>query len=224
MEILFTFLLFCTQTVFHYGLAISTMLTPLLFYLPVLFDFAVNGDERFTIYILGFVPFYYGVSVGQIVSCIGLAVFFIAAAQWVWYYHKKVSLFTKGLYSKIRHPQFLGIIIVTLGLTMQVLASDLNAYVYPFDKGHHAIVGWPQLVGLWFLQVLGYITIAWYEERQLSKKFSGYKDYKQQVPFLFPIKSPKKIPEILLTVLLVAVICVVVVLLLPYEQYYSFYP
>jgi protein-S-isoprenylcysteine O-methyltransferase Ste14 len=193
------------------------MLTPLFVYLPILFRFAASGDERFTIYVLGVIPFYYGVTIGQIVSCIGLAILFIAAAQWIWLRYKKTGLFTKGLYSKVRHPQFLGIITITLGLTMQMLGSGLNNYVFPFNKGHSASLGWPQLVGLWFLQFVGYITIAWYEERQLSKKFSEYKNYKEHVSFLFPVKSPKKIPEILFTVLLVAIMCVVI-LLLPYDQ------
>jgi protein-S-isoprenylcysteine O-methyltransferase Ste14 len=215
MEILFTSLLLGTQTVFFWGVTISTMLTPLFVYLPILYHFAAAGDERFTIYVLSQVPFYYGVSVGQIVSYIGLAIFCIAAAQWIWFHHKKVGLFTRGLYSKIRHPQFLGIIIVTLGLTMEILGSGLNNYVLPREST--VSFGLPQLAGLWFLQVLGYITIAWYEERQLSKKFSEYKDYKQHVSFLFPVKTPKKIPEILFTALLVAVICIVI-LLLPYQQ------
>lgn len=215
-EIFFTLLLLGTQTVFHYGAFISVMLTPLFVYFPILFHFAVSGDERFRIYVLGQIPFYYGVSIGQILSLIGLGIFCVAAAQWIWLHNKKVGLFTKGLYSKIRHPQFLGIIIITLGLTMQILASGLYNYVSPFNRGHSASLGWPELAGLWFLQVLGYITIAWYEERQLSKKFSDYKDYKQHVPFLFPVKTPK-IPEILFTILLVAVICIVIQLL-PYQQ------
>jgi protein-S-isoprenylcysteine O-methyltransferase Ste14 len=215
MEILFTSLLLCTQTVFLWGVTISTMITPLFVYLPILYHFAAAGDERFTMYVLSQVPFYYGVSLGQIVSLIGLAIFCIAAAQWIWFHHKKVGLFTRGLYSKIRHPQFLGIIIVTLGLTMEILGSGINNYVFPSSPTLSFDL--TQLAGLWFLQVLGYITIAWYEERQLSKKFNEYKVYKQNVSFLIPLKTPKKIPEILFTIILVTVICLVI-LLLPYEQ------
>jgi protein-S-isoprenylcysteine O-methyltransferase Ste14 len=215
MESFLTFLLLGTQTVFLYGVTISTMLTPLLAYLPILLRFAAAGDERFSIYVLTAVPFYYGVVVGQVVSIVGLAIFFVAASQWIWLHHKKAGLFTKGLYSKVRHPQFLGIIVITLGLTIKVLESGINGYVLP--RMPSMTFGWQPLLAMWFLQVLGYITIAWYEERQLSKKFSEYKNYKQKVSFMFPIKTPKKIPEIPFTVLLVAVICLVI-LLLPYQQ------
>jgi protein-S-isoprenylcysteine O-methyltransferase Ste14 len=215
IEVFFTFLLLCTQTVFLYGVTISTMLTPLLFYLPILFRFAAHGDERFTDYVLSFIPFYSGISAGKLVALIGSVIFCIAAAQWIWLHHKKAGLFTKGLYSKIRHPQFLGIILVTLGLTMQIMESGINMYQLP--GGDDMVFNRGELVVLWFLQVLGYITIGWFEERQLSKKFTDYKEYRQHVSFLFPVKTPKKIPEILFTVLLVAVICIVI-LFLPYEQ------
>jgi steroid 5-alpha reductase family enzyme len=114
-----------------------------------------------------------------------------------------VGLYKTGLYGKVRHPQFTGILIITMGLT--VMSSTLG--------GHASL----QIVGLWLLQVLGYIAIAYYEERALTKKFSEeYKEYKRKVPFLFPIKSPKKIPELLFTLIIVIIICVIL-WLLPYD-------
>jgi protein-S-isoprenylcysteine O-methyltransferase Ste14 len=217
---LLTALLFSTQTVFHYGAFISVMITPLLFYLPILVNFAMTGDQRFEIYLLSFVPFYYGISLGQVVSCIGLIVFCIASIQWIWYRYKKANIFTKGIYAKIRHPQFLGIIVLTLGLTIEVLTSGLNGYVTPFNQGGHSThLGLPQLVGLWVLQVSGYVAIALYEERHMSKDFAGYREYKQKVPFLFPVKNPNAIPEALFTFLLIAMICAIL-FLLPYNLLY----
>ena len=73
------------------------------------------------------------------------------------------------------------------------------------------------LIGLWFLQVIGYIGIAKYEDWRLSKKFrDDYLQYKRKVPLLFPVKSPKLIPEILFTILLVAILCIAIYLL-PYD-------
>jgi protein-S-isoprenylcysteine O-methyltransferase Ste14 len=48
--------------------------------------------------------------VGRIVALIGLIVFLVAAVQWLWFRHKRLGLFKNGLYSRLRHPQFTGII------------------------------------------------------------------------------------------------------------------
>jgi hypothetical protein len=77
-------------------------------------------------------------------------------------------------------------------------------------------LGLPELAGLWFLQGIGYVTIALYEERQLSKKFAVFEEYKQSVPLLLPMKNPKKIPEIPFMVFLIFGICVIL-FLLPYD-------
>ena len=74
------------------------------------------------------------------------------------------------------------------------------------------------LIGLWFLQVIGYIGIAKYEDWRLSKKFKDdYLQYKRKVPLLLPVKSPKRIPETLFTVLLIAILCITIYLL-PYNS------
>ncbi len=149
--------------------------------------------------------------VGRIVSLIGAVIFTVAAVQWLWYHRKKIGLFTKGLYSKSRHPQFLGILITTMGLTIMVLTVGPMVGA-TFDDG-----GLQQLVVLWFLQVLGYMTIAFFEERSLSKKFAGqYEQYAQKVPFIFPVRCPKKVPEYVFTLLILVLICMIL-LLLPYE-------
>jgi hypothetical protein len=73
------------------------------------------------------------------------------------------------------------------------------------------------LTALWFLQVMGYLIIAWFEERSLSKRFGEeYRAYKSKVPFMFPVKNPEKIPELRFTVLIVLMICFVL-LVLPYD-------
>ena len=129
---------------------------------------------------------------GGIIFYIGLTVFCIALLQWFWYHHKKLGLFNRGLYSKTRHPQFLGIIIVTLGLTVKELTSSpmWGLIGVPFAKNSYWI-GVPELVGLWFIQALGYVAFAVYEEQELSKKLFEYKEYKKKVPLLLPIKNPK---------------------------------
>ena len=88
----------------------------------------------------------------------GIVIFCLSLAQWIWYRHKKEIFFTKGLYSKVRHPQFLGIILVSLGLTIRLLGPDRHfgfagngSY---FNLPFH-YVGMNELIVLWFLQVLG---------------------------------------------------------------------
>ena len=102
---------------------------------------------------------------------------------------------------------------MAIGLTMKEggggwvllvpLLNDINVYLN-------------QRVGLWFLATLGYIFFAWYEERNMSKKFSEFKEYKQKVPFLFPIKNPKIIPDVIFTVIFVLGVCLIL-LVLPYD-------
>lgn len=201
LEVLFTFLLLGTQTVLNAGVAISIMTIPLLPYIINFLDghWPLNAlvDEFWAIFLLN------SFIVGRIILLIGLAILLVAAAQWLWNHHKKVGLYKTGIYGKIRHPQFTGIIITTMGLT--VMSSTMGAH------------GSRRIVGLWLLQVLGYIVIAYYEERTLTKKFSEeYKEYKRKVPFLFPIKNPKKIPELIFTLIIVIIICVIL-WLLPYD-------
>ncbi len=154
---------------------------------------------------------------GGVIFYLGLIVLIVALLQWFRFRHKKLGLFNLGLYSKVRHPQFLGIITMTLGLTIKELTISVGWGLMgiPFTKGSIP-VGVPELVGLWFLQVLGYIAIAAYEERGLAKRFGEYEEYKKKVPLLLPIKKPKRIPEILFTIILIGAICMVI-FLLPYE-------
>lgn len=154
---------------------------------------------------------------GGIIFYIGLSIFCLAIIEWVRYRRKKLLVFNRGLYSKIRHPQFLGIIIMTLGLTIKELtiSEGWGLMGIPF-AGASIPVGVPELLGLWFLQVLGYITFAVVEEHYLSKKFVEYKEYKNKVPLLLPIKNPKIIPEIPFTIILIVGLCFLL-FLLPYD-------
>jgi protein-S-isoprenylcysteine O-methyltransferase Ste14 len=212
LETIFIFLLFSTQTVLEAGWSISIMLIPLLPYISII---AGNYDPYVLKVEIEAIFFLNSFIVGRIIAFIGLIILGVAGAQWLWYHHKKVGLFTKGLYSKVRHPQFTGIIIITLGLTVIVL-TNVDGLVIPWlQKTYY--VGSLVLIGLWFLQVLGYIAIAKYEDYRLGKKFGdAYREYKRNVPFLFPIKPRKKIPEALFTLLIVILICFIL-WILPFE-------
>jgi hypothetical protein len=105
--------------------------------------------------------------------------------------------------------------VATSGLTIAVLTTFDSWGLVGFGRPGIS-VGLVELVGLWFLQALGYIAFAAYEERGLSKKYAEFNNYRKNVPLLFPIKSPKRIPEVIFTILLAICICIIL-LLLPYD-------
>lgn len=73
----------------------------------------------------------------------------------------------RGLYSVVRHPQYLGIMLAVFG----------------------QIVHWPTIVtmALFPLIVLAYVSLARKEERAMLERFGGaYRDYRERVPMFFP--------------------------------------
>ena len=202
-EVLLTVLLFGMQTIFLIGVSIGMMSIPLLPYVwLVLTNKGVANAFWFNVEFMLFARHHW---VGRIIAFIGVAVLLVAVAQFLWSRYKGIELVQSGLYSRIRHPQFTGIIILTLGLTVMV-ATEFT-FINDLFKN----------TGLWLLQVLGYISIAKYEDWKLLKKLGdNYRQYRQSVPFLFPIKNPKRIPEILFTIL-IALLIWLILLIFPYN-------
>jgi len=198
LEAMLTALLFCTQTILDAGWFISVMSIPLLPYVIGFLSGQANPEREIQVLF-----FSKSVMVGRVIALIGVIVLLLAAMQWLWNHAKGGGLIKKGAYSVVRHPQFTGIIIITIGLTVMVLT-------YP--------TGSPlQLAGLWLIQILGYIAIARYEEWRLLKRFGeNYRQYKRNVPFLFPIKCPYRIPETLFTIL-IAILIYAFLLSFPYN-------
>ncbi|MBS7616773.1 isoprenylcysteine carboxylmethyltransferase family protein [Candidatus Bathyarchaeota archaeon] len=122
---------------------------------------------------------------GRVVALVGFIIFLTALVQMLKAGRK--GLLTGGLYSVVRHPQYFGIMVVTLGLTIMAIQwSGLK----------------PNVVLVWFIGVLGYVLLAGYEERYLSSRFEKeYQQYKQKVPFIFPV-SISRIPEPILTLII----------------------
>ncbi|MEM3415348.1 MAG: methyltransferase [Thermoproteota archaeon] len=97
------------------------------------------------------------------------------------------ELLNSGLYSIVRHTQYFGIIVVTLGLTIMSIQWSGSK---------------PDVVLVWFIGVLGYVLLVGYEERYLSSRFEKeYKQYKQKVLFIFPV-SISRMPEPVLTLII----------------------
>lgn len=197
LEAMITALLIGTQTILNAGWFISVMSIPLLPYLVCLLKGQAYLEREIQVLFLDKT-----FMVGRIIALLGFLVFLLAGTQLLWNLTKGEGLIQTGTYSIVRHPQFAGIIIITMGLTVMVLTLGGNQL---------------QIIGLWLIQVLGYIGIARYEEMHLLKRFGeSFRQYKRDVPFMFPIKCPSRIPETLFTILMVALICCFL-LFFPYD-------
>jgi protein-S-isoprenylcysteine O-methyltransferase Ste14 len=98
-------------------------------------------------------------AVGGILLCEG----------WYEVYNGKGKLVTTGLYSYVRHPQYLGIILIIMGGLLYALS--------------------PLILSMSFLLIFSYFRLAKNEEKQLIKKFGKkYIDYMKKVPGFLPIK------------------------------------
>lgn len=92
---------------------------------------------------------------------------FLIITAWRKIYHAKDGLITDGIYSYMRHPQYTGIILVTLGM----------------------LIHWPTLITLliWPILTLAYYYLAKKEEKEMEKKFGkSYQEYKNRISMFFP--------------------------------------
>jgi len=105
---------------------------------------------------------------GWTLFAIGLCIFLVAFIQF--FTKRKKGFVATGLYSKIRHPQYLGIILATLGFTFT-------------SERPMAWIAWLNLTFLYLLLASG-------EEKILEKKYGEkIQAYMQQVPFIIPLSS-----------------------------------
>ena len=100
---------------------------------------------------------------GVLLTSMGIIVFLIALFTIRTLESYEGDLITKGIYSKIRHPMYLGFILW--------------------------LIGFPILFGAIFSSVLSLIFIAnilfwrYLEEKELNKRFTSYRDYKKTTLF-----------------------------------------
>lgn len=150
IEALSSALLFLFQYVPIIGPWFCPMALPLAFYI---FDFFWRYPEfrEQQFYILLFEP---RLIFGRIVMLIGILIFLMALIQMLKTGYR--GGLTNGFYSVVRHPQYFGMIIMTLGLTiMSIEWSGLH----------------PKIILVWFIEVFGYLLLAYYEERSLLKEY-----------------------------------------------------
>lgn len=86
---------------------------------------------------------------------------------WRLVYNAKGKLVRRGIYSKMRHPQYTGIFLITTAFLIQ-WPTLLTLIMYPFV-------------------IAMYYRLAIKEEKNVMKKFhKKYKKYEQEVPMFFP--------------------------------------
>lgn len=100
---------------------------------------------------------------------LGIAIFAIALIQLL---KGKGELVTSGLYSVVRHPQYLGIILATLGFTFFEIEVRLVSLI------------------AWIMLVFIYLWLARREETNLQEKHGEeFLAYKRRVPLILPLPT-----------------------------------
>lgn len=98
---------------------------------------------------------------------------FLMSKGWSSIHSAQGELVTDGIYRHVRHPQYLGLIVITAGLLIQ----------------------WPTILALamWPLLAVMYYRLAKKEEREAIEAFGErYEDYRQHTPMFLPAMKIKK--------------------------------
>ena len=114
---------------------------------------------------------------------------------------RKEGLVTSGPYRLVRHPQYFGIILSTLGLTSLSVWILNNSYGIGFLSPS-------QTVGLWFIELLAYVFLAHVEELFLSRKYGEtFEEYRRKVAFIIPFfKTNRKDLDSLVSILIPSIL------------------
>jgi protein-S-isoprenylcysteine O-methyltransferase Ste14 len=120
---------------------------------------------------------------------------------------RKEGLVTSGPYRLVRHPQYFGMIILTLGLTSWSVWILNNTFGIGFLSPS-------QTIGVWFIELFAYIMLAYVEEQYLSRNYGeSFENYKSQAPFFVPfLKTNRDVLDILVSILVPAILLFVLII------------
>jgi protein-S-isoprenylcysteine O-methyltransferase Ste14 len=120
---------------------------------------AITGEQLFYQLFLGVI-----VPVSNVIIITGML---LVIFGWTKIYNAKNSLVTTGIYKHVRHPQYLGFLLITLG--MNVLWVTFST------------------LALWPVLALLYYRLAKEEDKQMEQKFGKqYTEYTKSVPMFIP--------------------------------------
>jgi len=97
----------------------------------------------------------------------------VMGKAWKQIHAAKGELVTDGIYNKIRHPQYLGLSLITVGMLIQ----------------------WPTLLTMimWPILMVVYARLARREEREMVQQFGEkYKEYMAVTPAFVPSLTKRK--------------------------------
>jgi len=107
---------------------------------------------------------------GGFVMLVGLIVM---GKGWKQIHEAKGELVRTGIYARIRHPQYSGLFLITIGMLIQ----------------------WPTIITLvmWPILMYAYYRLAAREERELEEKFGvEFEAYMKAVPGFVPLLRPRR--------------------------------
>jgi protein-S-isoprenylcysteine O-methyltransferase Ste14 len=119
---------------------------------------------------------------------------------------RKEGLVASGPYRLVRHPQYLGMILLTLGLTSWSVWILNNTFGVGF-------LNQSQTIGVWFIELFAYILLANVEEHYLYRNYGeAFENYRSQIPFFIPfLRTNRKYLDILVSILIPAVLLYVII-------------
>lgn len=123
-------------------------------------------EKEFMLYMLRI-----GMPLGSLITFLGILLIILG---WREVYRAKDGLATRGIYRYLRHPQYLGILLVTAGW----------------------LVHWPTLPGLvmWPILVFLYYRLSLQEDKFLAEKFGEeYQAYEKETPKFFPLRLSRRV-------------------------------
>ncbi len=108
---------------------------------------------------------------------------------------KRQGLVITGPYRFVRHPQYTGFLLLTIGLTAW-------SYFYITSFFGMSWLSADETIALWYLEFFAYIILAFIEERYLSNKFGiEYASYKNRTSLFLPIPKFGKFDVVISTLI-----------------------
>jgi len=181
-----------------FGVWTSLMTIPFISYLAIFFiSFPTSLYTALNVFFTSTIFFWDRI-------CIIIGLFFLCYSSIYLCAKSKTGLVTSGPYRLVRHPQYFGMVLSTLGLTSWSYWLLTHTYGIGFLTPQ-------QTVSLWLIELFTYVLLANIEDLYLSKEYKEtFENYRRRTPFLIPlIKTNRKSFDSLISILIpVILLCI----------------